>query len=138
MAAELDRRSVERIRGPVDVAFDPERTAPPRDICARVTSRAVFDRWLFIVRALPYPARVPTVARPVTRVRVDCTDPDDFSTDPDDFTDGRTFADAIRMVPSFCAANVRLLARVEPDAVAPDLYALLYFAGYCAGYEGYG
>jgi len=58
----------------------------------------------------------------VTRVRGEWIDADDF-------TDGRTLADAIRMVPSFWAANVRFRASVELDAADPDLYALLYFAG---------
>jgi len=54
----------------------------------------------------------------------------DVRTDADCFTDGRTLADAMRMLPSFCAANVRFRARVELDASEPDLYALLYLAGY--------
>jgi len=50
MAAELDRRSFGRIRGPVEVAFDPERAAPGRDICVLATSRAVYDGRPFIAR----------------------------------------------------------------------------------------
>jgi len=50
MAAELDRRSFGRIRGPVEVALDPVRAAPGRDICVLATSRAVYDGRLLIAR----------------------------------------------------------------------------------------